>query len=43
MEKPKKNDYRPFDLYGDTAIAKWYIDYSEALEKYISFLESKEK
>ncbi len=39
MKRPVKEDYRPFDLTGDTAIAKWMIDYSIALEKYIETLE----
>lgn len=41
MKRPDRKNYRPFDLCGDTAIAKWYIDYSTALDKYIDFLESK--
>ncbi len=44
MKKPDKNSYIPLGdaLTGDTRLAKWMIDYSAALEKYIGYLESKQ-
>ena len=41
MKRPIKNNYRPFDLTGDVAIANWMLDYSVALDEYIDHLEKK--
>ena len=41
MKRPEKENYKPFDLTGDEAIAKWMIDYSCAQDNYLNHLESK--